>query len=368
MKKICVITRHAIVNYGSFLQTFATQKLFEELGYEVTILDYVRPDENYHNVTDLLLKKSKKWNKNFFTRTLYTGIQWPDHYISGKFFETLRNKSLNLSDRIEKPLLQYSKIPKADYYCTGSDQVWGEIAQDDLDPAYFWNFLPNNSNKIAFSASFGKHVYDTNRINKFKSLLQDYKTISVRENSAVDIVRKSGKESFQILDPTMIYGGDNWKRIIPKNSERHYVLLYQLNTSKEMDEYAKRFAKKVGLPLIRVSVEAHNFMKNGRFRWCLSPFKFLSYVANADYMITDSFHGTAFAIMFNKQFLEVLPKEKQARNRSVLEQFGLEDRIVNDLNDYSLSERKIDYIKVNQKLDTLREESYKIMKNLFIED
>lgn len=86
-KKICVITRHAIVNYGSFLQTYATQEIFNRYGYDTTILDYVRYDEEYRNVTELLLKKSNKWNKNFLTRLIYRIVQWPDHYICGRAFE-----------------------------------------------------------------------------------------------------------------------------------------------------------------------------------------------------------------------------------------------------------------------------------------
>lgn len=119
------------------------------------------------------------------------------------------------------------------------------------------------------------------------------------------------------------------------------MLLYQLNANHEMDEYAKQFADKAGLKLLRVSVEAHNCMRVGKFKLCLSPFKFLSYIANAEYMITDSFHGTAFAIMFNRQFVEVLPKEKIARNLSVLKQFGLEDRILNSLGDFSYINQKL---------------------------
>ena len=103
MKKICFITRHAIVNYGSFLQTYATQKLFEDYGYNAEVLDYVREDEEYHNVTELLLKKSKKWNRNIFTRLIYRIVQWPDHYICGRAFEKERAKYLNLSERITNP-------------------------------------------------------------------------------------------------------------------------------------------------------------------------------------------------------------------------------------------------------------------------
>lgn len=114
MKKICFITRHAIVNYGSFLQTYATQKLFEDYGYNAEVLDYVREDEEYHNVTELLLKKSKKWNRDTFTRLIYRIVQWPDHYICGRAFEKERAKYLNLSGRISNPVADASKIPIAD--------------------------------------------------------------------------------------------------------------------------------------------------------------------------------------------------------------------------------------------------------------
>ena len=367
MKKICFITRHAIVNYGSFLQTYATQKLFEDYGYNAEVLDYVREDEEYHNVTELLLKKSKKWNRNTFTRLIYRIVQWPDHYICGRAFEKERAKYLNLSERITNLVADASKIPTADIYCTGSDQVWGEIAQDDVDPMYFLSFAPHDAKKIAFSASFGKESYPKERIDKFKELLRGYDYITVREDSAVNIVNRAGYEATQILDPTMIFGGDRWRKQLLPIHEKGYVLLYQLNANHEMDEYAKQFADKEGLKLLRVSVEAHNCMRVGKFKLCLSPFKFLSYIANAEYMITDSFHGTAFAIMFNRQFVEVLPKEKIARNLSVLKQFGLEDRILNSLSDFSYINQKIDYLVVNKKLKESQELAAQKLKEMMDE-
>lgn len=164
----------------------------------------------------------------------------------------------------------------------------------------------------------------------------------------------------------MIFGGDRWKEQLLPIHEKGYVLLYQLNANHEMDEYAKQFADKAGLKLLRVSVEAHNCMRVGKFKLCLSPFKFLSYIANAEYMITDSFHGTAFAIMFNRQFVEVLPKEKIARNLSVLKQFGLEDRILNSHSDFSYIDQKIDYKIVNDILEKYRRQSNELLKKMLI--
>ncbi|CUM74693.1 Polysaccharide pyruvyl transferase [Anaerostipes hadrus] len=366
MKKICVITRHAIVNYGSFLQTYATQKILNDYGYKTIILDYVRKDEDYRNVTELLLSKSKKWNKNFITRTIYRMVQWPDHYVCGRAFEKERKKYLKLSEKISDVKLEKNKIPDADIYCTGSDQVWGEIGGDDVDPVYFLEFANQKAKKISFSASFGKGNYPDERINKFSQLLKNYDKITVREDSALSLVEQAGYSAVQILDPTMIFGGKRWKELTPKIKEKDYVLLYQLNANREMDEYAEKFAKKAGLKLLRVSVEAHNCMRVGKFKWCLSPFEFLSYIKNADYMITDSFHGTAFAIMFNTQFIEVLPKEKIARNLSVLQQFGIENRILRDYSDYSYIGENIEYNSVNKKLNNERKKSKELIKEILV--
>lgn len=365
-KKVCLITRHAIVNYGSFLQSFATQEILEEMNMDVIILNYIRSDENYKNVTKLLLSKSKKWNKNFITKLIYTSIQWPDHFIAGKVFEKHRRKWLNLSEEFEVLNNNTQNIPNADFYCTGSDQVWGEIGSDDFDAAYFLEFKkPQNSKSLAIAASFGKSNYSDKRIEHYKDLLKKYSKITVREKTAIEIVELAHQKANIILDPTLIYGREKWLKLIPKIKEQKYVLLYQLNTNSEMDSYAVEFAKKVNLPLLRISMEIHNKGKKGKFKWCLSPFEFLAYVNQATYMITDSFHGTAFAIMFNTQFIEILPAEKRTRNRNILQQFGLEDRILSQNNDFSYIDNNIDYEKVNEKVKTAREESQRTLIELF---
>ncbi len=357
------------MNYGSFLQTIATQKILADLGFEVTILDYIRPDEEYKNVTKLLLSHSAKWNNNIFSRCIYRLIHEPDHIISGKAFEKQRNKYLHLSKRISNFAQQKNEIPEAQYYCTGSDQVWGEIGSDDYDAAYFLDFVDEKkATCVAFASSFGKNNYPDSRMDMFKELLKKYNKITVREKSAIHIVEKAGRQADIILDPTLIVSRNYWETFdITRKIKQRYVLLYQLNTSKEMDKYASEFSKRLGLPLIRVSCELYNIHKVGNFKWCLSPFDFLSYIKYAEYLITDSFHGTVFAITFNKQFIEILPPDKKTRNINILEQFGLESRIVDDLDDYSYVESNIDYDSVNNQLEFLRKEALERMKNLFME-
>ncbi|MEG0034848.1 MAG: polysaccharide pyruvyl transferase family protein [Bacilli bacterium] len=366
-RRVCLVTRHAIVNYGSYLQTFATVKLIEQLGYEVIVLDYVRKDEDYRNVTDLLLLQSDKWNKNTIRRLIYKIVHVPDHYLSGRAFEKIRNKTLCLSKRISDIDEQKNLIPNVDVYCTGSDQVWGEIGNESYDPVYFLSFVDNPyAKRVAISASFGKITYSTERMDEINEYLKKYTKISVREKSTIDLFESMEIEANLTLDPTMIVSNEFWNQYLKKQtSTKKYILLYQLNTNSEMDKYAQKLSNRLGMKLIRISMELYKMSKPGKFKLCLSPFEFLSYVKYAEYVITDSFHGTAFAICFNTQFIEILPPEKQTRNKGILKQLGLENRIVENLKSFDLVDNPIDYSSVNDKLRVLRDGSIEVMKEIF---
>jgi len=152
---------------------------------------------------------------------------------------------------------------------------------------------------------------------------------------------------------------------IEEDVKKEYVLIYEIHNNPRLDDYAKRFAAHVGLPLVRVSPTFHQLARGGRFVFCPEIGTFLSYIKNARYMLTDSFHGTAFAINFHTPFLEVLPNNKTgARNQSILQLTGLEDRIVTDFNDFSLADRQIDYAKVNEIMHRERERSMEKLAEL----
>lgn len=367
-KKVLFITRHAIVNYGSFLQTYATQHIFEKLGLDCRVIDYIRDDEDYRNVTELLLSRSERWNANIFNRFIYRLVQWPDHFFPGRQFERLRQKYFRMTARISSADSEAATQLDADYYCTGSDQVWGEIGSDSFDSMYFLNFPRKSSSRsVALAASFGSQNYSDEVLDEYRQMLANYNCITVREQSAADIVNQCGYSADIILDPTMIVGRKFWEQsLIPVNKPKHYVLLYQLNSNQDMDQYAVKFAKKIKLPLLRVSVELHNIMKPGKFKWCLNPFEFLSYIHDADYMITDSFHGTVYAMLFERQFIEFLPVKKRTRNLNILKMFNLEDRIISDRNERCLTNTRINYSYVNDLVKDKQNAAWKLLKEMFI--
>lgn len=364
-KKVAIITRHAVSNYGSVLQAYALQKAINSFGFEAEIIDYIREDEDYHNIADTLVKKSS-WNKNALTRIVYKSIQSPEYIKMGKAFEKYRKELLNESGTRYAFVDELKKNPPAaDIYCTGSDQVWGAIGSDEIDGAYFLNFAPKGKKKIAYAASFGKTDTNSSCKEKIRDYLASYDCLTVRENSAVNLINHLGIDTVnQVLDPTLLLDRNEWSKLIKTDIQKGYVLLYQLHSNPAMDSYAEEFAKKAGLKLIRLTPLFHRTFKSGKAVYLPDISDFLSYIKNADYMITDSFHGTAFAINFNTQFIDILPGETKTRNQSILELTGLYDRVLNDYNDFSFIENRIDFSEANQKIADERIKSLHILKEM----
>jgi hypothetical protein len=366
--KISVITRHAISNYGSILQTYAMQKVLQDMGHEVEIVDYIRNDEDYYEITKVLIRKSEKWNKNFLTRAVYHAIQSPEYFIMGKKFKKFRRQYLNLSARYNSLEELTEKKPVADLYCTGSDQVWGPIGDELYDPAYFLAYTDSDDFRFSYAGSFGKTALNEEAKMAYKYYLNRYYKIAVREKSAIEIISSMGiSGAEQVLDPTLLLSSKEWSMLIKNEINKDYVLIYQLHSNSQMDSYAKEFAKKTGLPLIRITLAMHQIARGGKLVLLPELGTFLSYIKNAKYMITDSFHGTIFSIIFGTQFIDVLPGETQTRNQSILELMGLTDRMLTDYSDFSFIDKKINYLRCNKILDDNKKSSVEYLKSTISE-
>lgn len=364
--KIDIITRHAIANYGSLLQAYATEKIFDKLNIENEIIDYVRVEENSKNLVKTYMKNFKKWNRNFITRVIYKIIQKPNLDIMNNKFAEYRKKYLKLTPKQYKNKNELMEdLPQADIYCTGSDQVWGQIANDEYDENYFLEFVPNDKRCIAYSASFGKNELSENLKIRLPELMEKYSDIMVRELSAIKILNASGIDNVKlVLDPTLLLSKEEWEKNldIKNNEKEQYILTYQLHHNKEFDKYLKKLAKKTNLKVVRISSSIYYKFKYGKFIYLPNLEQFLTYFKNAKYVVTDSFHGTVFSIIFNKQVIGVLPGKTGTRIESILKLFGMEDRIVNDYNDMSIINKEIDYKKVNDILDKERKKSIEYLR------
>lgn len=365
--KIAIITRHAISNYGSVLQTLATQETIRKMGYECKIIDYIRKDETYYSVEKTLLKNKTNWNRNLLKRSIYLLLRTPETIIAGKKFEKERSALLNTTIPFHDVNQLGSLNYEYDMFITGSDQVWGPTSCGEIDPAYFLSFVSSKEKCISYAASFGRTEFTEGALTSYKSLISNYKYLTVREDSALEILSSLGFESRQVLDPTLLLSEKDWAKWEKDIKYKNYVLVYQLHNDPNLDAYAKKVADKMGVQLIRISTALHQMSRNGQFIWCPSVGEFLSYIKNARCLITDSFHGTAFAINYNTNFVEVLPNNRTGtRNISILSMTGLTNRILKDFSDINLADQFIDFDNANTVIDQLREKS-KIMLQSMVE-
>lgn len=365
-----VITRHAPSNYGSLLQSIATIRAIEGMGHECEIIDYQRPDER--GLKGVLTQlKQKNCYGNPLKRLAYIALRYPIEKYAQVKFDTMRKQYLKMTSRCSTH--DELKQLKADAFVTGSDQVWGPMMNGMYDSAYFLQFVQGETKRLAYAASFGKTKFEEQIVMEYKTMLADYDNIAVRENSAVELLNGWGLNNGigQVLDPTLLLDRAEWKKLLVKEIDtrkyagKKYILIYQIHNDPKLSDYAKRLSAHTGMELLRVNPMLHQIKRGGKFICCPDLSEFLALIDNASCIVTDSFHGTCFAINFNKQFIEILPNNATGtRNLSILELTGLSDRILRFFDDFSLIRKDIEYHKVNDILKNERNRSLDIMNKL----
>lgn len=363
--KVSVITRHAITNYGSLLQSLATQMAVESLGHTCEIIDYIRDDESPLHLEATLLKSKPAWNSSVLKRVAYLALRQPESLAGALKFARERSKLLKLTQRYRTTAELSLNPPVADVYMTGSDQVWGPTSSGKYDPSYLLSFVPDDAAKVSYAASLGKRVPTDETETMFRALLARYDAISVREDSAVQQLNTWGFQARQVLDPTLLMTGDDWRRFAGGEKTRlPYVLIYQIHSNPRVGRYAEVAAKKLGLPLVRVSTHFHQVTREGKLEYLPDIRKFIRLIDGARLLVTDSFHGIAFAINLNTSFVQILPDNgTETRNTSILRLTGLEGRVLKG-NDLLLAGKSIDYTRVNTLLSLEREHSINVMRSL----
>lgn len=351
-----LITLHSVYNYGSVLQAYATQEIFKKYGVKITILDFVRENNLFKN-------KLKRSANNSIIKEL---ILLPSLKKQKKVFDKFSKDKLNISKRQyikEKDFDNFEE--SSDFYITGSDQVWNSTWNGGIIPPLYLSFIKTKP-KFAFSASFGKEKISQEEIEDTIEYINDYKLISVREKSAVDILQKqyNYKKCQQILDPTLLISKDEWKKIESnKNRKKPYILVYQLNSNKKFDKYIKRVSKDSGYEVVRICRRYDQIILYGKSSIIPSVEEFLSLFDNAKMVITDSFHALSFCLNLNVPFICIYPQKFNTRLQSCLEMFDLLDRKVSNYDEINIYKKKIDWDKINSVLEIERKKSKK-----FIED
>ena len=366
--KVGIVTFQRVNNYGTVLQMYALYRTIKNMGIECEVIDYKRD-----NVKDVFVWQKNKvvsFLKGQSDKQLYGNFEFAKILILEVFlnrfakskFDAFRSRISFSKDVNRKDILGGGILDQYDIFVSGSDQVWN-CGRINLDATYMLDFVPEGRRKVSYAASFGFRKIPDKYITEYRTILQNYGKVSIREEDGIKIFKRlTGRDDAKlVLDPSMLLDKNHWAEIAKTELiDKSYVLAYQLGSSKNLIKFAESLAKMHKLQLL---VLPHAIGSNVKAQWCLGkgPEEWLGLFLNARYIVTNSFHGTAFSIILNKQFfVEVSQKRSrvavQSRIYNLLHIFQLEDRLIPE-HFISIKEDQINYKKVNDILNALREES-----------
>lgn len=229
---------------------------------------------------------------------------------------------------------------------------------------FLLNFIQQKKKKYAYAASFGISKIESKYVIQYKKLLTDFSLLTVREKEGKRILKEQmGLSSEVVLDPTLLINTDQWNKLTDNRLSSNYILVYLLINSDSIISFANNLSKDTGLKIIVIN-NTPNDINGCQTLYCITVNEWIGLFLNATYVITNSFHGTAFSIIFNKQFfIEFLPSQYQVNSRleNILDMFELCDRQINNKKYNNLYDC-INYEKVNKIMDKEREKALAILK------
>ena len=364
--KVAIITILDNTNFGTYLQALATGMAIRSLGYEAEIVRYIRPFMTRKGYPIHILRERGV-------------LSWLKHRKDIHEMEALRNMDynfLNLFLPITKEYTCFEELsaepPCADIYLTGSDQVWNSIYNKGIDKSFYLGFVPISAKKVAYAASIGMDDFPHDEIEQVKDLLSSYSSITVREKSAQNILYKIGIDSTVVLDPTLLLTSKQWKEIAnkkPMSCDGKYLLIYSVERKTQnqlIEKYATKIAKDKGLNIWQVSYSGIRGKMScaDKYFGQATPDVFLNLMMNASFVIVSSFHGTAFAINFNKPFLTIAADRFNSRVLNLLELTCLQNRLIIDDKFISSELLDIDYTAVNLILEKEKSRSKRQLQDM----
>lgn len=382
MKKVALIVCYHIKNYGSVLQSYATQKLIENRKLNYECINYKKKKDfkfffkSFFRCFNIVLLKTKLL---IIKKQLY--VKFFNKKLEKKFEErnNIFNKFIEENFKLSPEYIGHKelkdKVQNYDAVILGSDQVWNPM---NLGNDYYTlNFVPNNIPKITYAPSFGVSKIPSYQIKRTKKYLNRIEFISVREQSGKQIIKElTGRDVPVVLDPTLMLTIDEWRELYPQERliKNKYILCYFLGDNLQHRKWANEIKEKTGFEIVVLphmdQIVKTDFDFGDIQYFNAGPKEFLNLIQNAEMVCTDSFHGTVFSILNQKQFLvfrRYSSKKKGSTNSrivSLLNLLNIEERLYNgEESIYSAMQKDIDYSRVKCKMEKLRKESKSYLDN-----
>ncbi|MCD7864664.1 MAG: polysaccharide pyruvyl transferase family protein [Clostridiales bacterium] len=330
--KIKTITCHDVYNVGAALQAYALQKYLIDCGHEVEIIDY-KPDylSRHYNLRSV---DNSRYDVPVI-REAYLVAKLPKRLKARKSerkknFDIFRTDCLHLTRRYSSFDELQRTPPLADIYLAGSDQIWNPLLQNGRDPSFYLAFAPREKVRASYAASFAtEQITDEDKL-QMKPMLAELDAVSVREKSGIGILEEMGIRGTEVCDPVFLLSPSVWEKTAQPQGFKGIVFMYDFDDSGFVQSAAKKIADDQGKNIV-------SFFPTGieaTIADYMGPREFLGTLLEADVIVSNSFHATAFAIMFHKEFFVINRKENlNTRMRDLLATMGLEDRLIDSLSD-----------------------------------
>lgn len=348
MKSAAIVTMHFPCNYGAVLQAYGLSHYLQKNGVRACIINYI---PKYFEEKNSLWYVSPKYRNNILIRLLYYMAIVPRRVIQNRVFSKFRNTELTISRKLSYQELMCGSASGYDYYFCGSDQIWNENNDTINDSIYFLQFVKENNKRFAYAASgsisnpLSCHVSET-----VIPWLESFSEIAVREISLKNTLNSVLKRKVEhVCDPVFLLDRKEWIALsykAKKHIKGNYILVYAIGDDIMPFKVAKEFGLSINMPVISISWTKNPFVD--KYISC-SPYDFLYLFSNASYVITNSFHGTAFSIIFNIEFWVCNTSIANHRLLSILEVAHLSNRLISKEGPIH-RDNAIDWLDVNNRI------------------
>jgi len=366
--KVAILTFKFHSNFGFIMQAYALQQAIKRLGHDPYTFDLRNEQVPLHIKVKTSIKNA--YLRIFKNQNVPIFKYWPtqdDFDIIDKNTYAFINDNIQLTPYIKNIKELYS-IDNSEYgaFIVGSDQVWRARFSPKIS-SYFFDFVSDNRPRMAYAASFGTSDIDyrKNELKECAKLIQKFEKVTVREADGVTICKKYFNINAQhVLDPTFLVDKEHYERLADKseviNEGKPYIFTYILEPgNSQLMKFVKEKSHELNLPVVNMLPKNYINSNKKEIRNLVYPsiYKLLRGFRDADYVITDSFHGTAFSIILNKEFSVFLNGHGNSRIYSILSYFNISSRLIDD----NYNPEILNWHDINAKIQEKQKESFEIL-------
>lgn len=378
--KVGILTFHNAHNYGATLQAYALKTCVQQLGYEVEIINYRNktieesyPQKLYPKFTRKELNP-RRWKQFIYdtVRGIYGQKQWQEQWRSFDDFISqilLEGKSELIGEK------DFEELNK-DIYLLGSDQIWSSFLTGIPDPVYFGAFRTKEK-IISYAASLANGKVEEKEENIFKNLLENVDVISVREEKlAKQLETITGRNVTTTIDPTLLLEAKDYENILARiedkkkrklleRTQKKYIFAYFVVEEQPVADCAKKLAELTGLEIIELHYYHMPECSRDNQYADMGPAEFLFFIKHAEYVVTNSFHGTVFSVLYQRQFYSVYKKNGRVDN--LLAFLDISNRHISHAEDV-VTDQVIEYDEVHRRLQEYKQKSIKFLRDNLAEE